>query len=236
MSKPGQIPANPDRIYSGLGWDSWASFLGTDNYKYIWTKEAVIADAKKYKTRSEWQRANGSAYQAGHTHGWLEEACAHMPKRQRGWCKKSVAESARQYSHRTEWHDAEKGAYLWALRNGCLKEVIAHMPAPVRREKGEVIAIATRYKTRSEWERGDLASYIKARKAGWMEEACAHMAPARPMIRRTKEEVIADALKYSTRYAWAKGSGGAYKKAQKEGWLAVATRHMPRFAKRTKTA
>ena len=42
-----------------------------------WTKANVLADARKYESKSEWRR-NCRAYAAANREGWLEEATAHM--------------------------------------------------------------------------------------------------------------------------------------------------------------
>lgn len=42
--KPADIPANPDKVYLGKGWESWPDFLGTDN---ISTQKVLFADYAK---------------------------------------------------------------------------------------------------------------------------------------------------------------------------------------------
>lgn len=46
-----------------------------------WTKEAVMAEAKKYKTRQEWIDNSQLSYRIAKREGWYDEASAHMPKR-----------------------------------------------------------------------------------------------------------------------------------------------------------
>ncbi len=46
--------------------------------KQRWNKQRCMADAKKYKTRGEWAKSNGSAYQAARRDGLLDECCEHM--------------------------------------------------------------------------------------------------------------------------------------------------------------
>ena len=45
-----------------------------------WTKERCKKEAKKYNTRSNFEKGSGGAYGAAHKKGWLEEYCKHMPK------------------------------------------------------------------------------------------------------------------------------------------------------------
>lgn len=46
-----------------------------------WTKEAVMAQALKYKTRQEWIDNSQMSYRIAKREGWYEEASAHMPTR-----------------------------------------------------------------------------------------------------------------------------------------------------------
>lgn len=39
-----------------------------------WTRDAVLADAKRFSTKREWQQSSGSAYVIAHRRGWLEGA------------------------------------------------------------------------------------------------------------------------------------------------------------------
>jgi predicted GIY-YIG superfamily endonuclease len=52
------------------------------NPKGKWSeKEDVLADAKQYDYRYEWQDASVGAYEAAKNNEWFEEAVAHMPRR-----------------------------------------------------------------------------------------------------------------------------------------------------------
>lgn len=43
-----------------------------------YTKVECNIEAKKYKTRSEWEKNNRGTYRAAHRKGWLDECCKHM--------------------------------------------------------------------------------------------------------------------------------------------------------------
>lgn len=45
----------------------------------IWTEAAIRSDAKRYPTRSAWQKASQSAYLRARTLKLLDTCCAHMP-------------------------------------------------------------------------------------------------------------------------------------------------------------
>jgi hypothetical protein len=151
-----------------------------------YTKEQVLADAKKYQTYPEW-RKNSPIFQIAIKNGWLEECKAHMLSefevRSKGklvWTKEKVAELAKKYTSRSEFKSANSSAYTRARINGWLEDVCAHMSFKVHPNgywtKERVVASAKQFKTRTAWMRSsDSAAYNSAREKGWLEEACAHM-------------------------------------------------------------
>ena len=44
----------------------------------IWNKQRCIEEALKYKTRGDFRKYSGSAYQISCRNGWLDEICSHM--------------------------------------------------------------------------------------------------------------------------------------------------------------
>ena len=143
--------------------------------KKKWTKEAVIADAQKFASKSEWRKTS-HAYSIAHRNGWLDEACAHMtalwkPK----WDKEAVLTDALKYQARGEWETKSSGAVASAKRNGWYEEASQHMPMLIEKwTKESVIADAQKYQTRGEWF-ANSKSYSIARNNNWVEEATAHM-------------------------------------------------------------
>jgi hypothetical protein len=61
-------------------WKNKAGGLGTLQAKK-WSKEAVMAEARKYKTKQEWIDGSQMSYRIAKREGWFDVACAHMPKR-----------------------------------------------------------------------------------------------------------------------------------------------------------
>lgn len=140
-----------------------------------WTKEAVIAEAQKFTTKSEWRKVS-HAYSIAHRNDWLGEACAHMtklwvPK----WNKEAVLANALKFQARGEWETKSSGAVASAKRNGWYEEATQHMPMLIEKWTKElVIADAQKYQTRGEWYNKS-KSYSIARNNNWVEEATAHM-------------------------------------------------------------
>jgi len=194
-----------------------------------WTREAVLADARRFASKRQWQLASGSAYTIAHRRGWLDEACAHMsPRWQPRWDKAAVLASAKKHSDRTAWKTAELGAYKAAQRNGWMLEACAHMEVKHRDWTLESLkASAASYPTRGAWKEADGAAYKAARDHGLLEEVCAHMVAAyKPAGWWTKSRVLASAREHPSIASWDAAETSAYQQAKKMGWMAEATAHM----------
>jgi hypothetical protein len=74
------------KSYQAAGRNGWYNEL-TTHMKQVtkpngyWTKERCIENAKKFKTITEWTKANSTPVTNSRKHGWFEEATAHMKKR-----------------------------------------------------------------------------------------------------------------------------------------------------------
>jgi len=193
-----------------------------------WTKELVLAEARKYQTVREWREARGGSRQAASANGWYEEATAHMIKTVGSvswkWTKEAVMADAAQYKSKSEWRKASK-AYAMASRKGWLDEACSHMDIlwNAKWDKASVLADALKYESRSLWERSSSGAYASAIRNGWYEEATAHM--ERLIESWTKEKILADAKKYKTRGEYFSNSSG-YSIAINNGWLEEACSHM----------
>ena len=70
--------------YKAQGWallnESEGGSLGTIQVTK-WTKEVVLAEAKKFQTKQEWIDKSQMSYRVAKREGWFDEASAHMPKR-----------------------------------------------------------------------------------------------------------------------------------------------------------
>jgi len=71
--------------YETKGWlalhKAKAGSLGSIKTASKWTKEAVLADAKRFATKQAWIDGSQGSYRIAKREGWFEEASAHMPKR-----------------------------------------------------------------------------------------------------------------------------------------------------------
>jgi len=138
-----------------------------------WNKENVFAEAKKYKTRSEFQKGCQSAYYAAWRKGWLSEMFEKVRKPRGYWNKKTVFEEARKYQSRTEFQKGSQRAYQVAWKNGWLKEMDWFEEGKKSngywQNKEIVFAEARKYKTRSDFRQNASRAYILAWKNNWLD-------------------------------------------------------------------
>lgn len=100
-----------------------------------WTKDAVLAEARKYNTVTEWHAKGAGSYRKAKSmkeDGWWSEATAHMstperPKRPYKWTKERCLKTAQQYSRKIDWLNDSPSSYQAADRYGWLEECTAHM-------------------------------------------------------------------------------------------------------------
>lgn len=198
------------------------------NFK--WSKEAILSEAKKYKTKVEWLRANKSAYKAASIYGYFDEATAHMvsAKRISKWSKDAVIQNAQKFATIADWRK-NGNAYAVALKNRWIKEATAHMNNLKRSSWtfDEISEESKKYQTITEWAKLSKGSYGAASKKGWLKELTAHMPRSiKPNGYWTKERIIEDAKKFKSRSEWQKNSPSATTMARRNGWFEDATSHM----------
>lgn len=86
--------------------------------------------------------------------------------------------------------------------------------------KDAVLKDALGYQTIRDWRNNGNAAYQIALKNGWVEEATEHMIRLqKPTGYWTKERVITDALRFSTKIEWIRDNKNAWAAAQRNGWL-----------------
>jgi len=104
--------------------------IATEHMHYVtehgkWTKDAILASAKKFKTIAEWRLNEGSAYVIASRKGYVEEIKKFLTsnKKPNGfWTKERIIESASHYVSLVDWRKSEPSAVVAARRNGWINE------------------------------------------------------------------------------------------------------------------
>ena len=93
-----------------------------------WTLDELKREARKYKTRGEFQKNNPRAYKAGWRRNLLNEICKHMRSgREIKWTENMLRKEALKYKTRGEFERESESAYDTCRFRGVLDEVCNHM-------------------------------------------------------------------------------------------------------------
>ena len=94
-----------------------------------WTLDTCLAEAKKYKTISEWVKKSASSYQAAlGNQEWFVQCTNHMTKLwEKKWNEKTILDDAKQFLTQQEWSRDNSGGYYAALKRGLVEKATAHM-------------------------------------------------------------------------------------------------------------
>ena len=93
--------------------------------KTKWNKETCYEEAKKYSTRSEFQKGCSSAYRAARQNKWIDDYdwFEEIRKPNGYWSYETCYEEAKKYSKRYEFQKGSSGAYAVACKNGWMDEL-----------------------------------------------------------------------------------------------------------------
>jgi len=209
----------------------------------VYTKEEIAISAARHATLTSWRANEGGAYNKALKMGWVDEVTTHMTRLRRRdghWTKEAVILSAKQYKSQAEWKKTFGGAWGRAVKMGWITEACAHMDfmdeSKMKQQgywtKVRVLESARKYKTQAEWNKAETSAVRVASKKGWIEEATAHMSPSRPDRLAngywTKDRVMEDAQRFSSKTEWQKASKAAVSKAYRKGWMEEAVAKMQR--------
>ena len=108
------------------------------------TLKEFIADAKKYKTPTEWKKNSRSIFNKARKNITIYMACIAKMKKARipieFWTEKRCIAIAKKFSSRKEWRTASSSSYLAAKKNPeILTKCVKHMPAPIKKSRSDVV-------------------------------------------------------------------------------------------------
>jgi hypothetical protein len=200
-----------------------------------WTLESLHAEALKYGTRSEFQKSNGSAYNAAGRLKVRDLICSHMsePKKPNGyWTLERLQAEALKYSTRQEFQQKNGAAYKAAGEQKCRDQICSHM-SKVKQPKGywtlENLQVeALKYSNKNDFRTHSNPAYLIASRKKFLDQICSHMEPRKfpNGYWLNKANCAAEALKYTNRRAFSIANSSAYHGADVNGWLDEICSHM----------
>lgn len=200
-----------------------------------WTIDNLELEAKKYKTLSEFQRNNSSAYSIACKLNIMKDISKHFTRKIKShgyWKDKdNVLNISKKYTSYKEFIKNEQVAYHAASKYGFLDKITQHMkkdrPQGYWNDKENVLNFAKQFKTRTEFYQSGTGAPHAAAKHGWIDEATEHMT----RVQREKgywtfERLQLEAQKYNRRSDFKKKSSTAYNNARRLEYLDVICSHM----------
>jgi hypothetical protein len=200
-----------------------------------WTLDTLKAEALKHSSRAEFQRQNGSAYNAARRLKVLSQICSHMTKIKYPngyWNVERCHAEALKYSTRSEFGGANGAAYNASKRLKILEEVCKHM-TEIKKPKGHwtyetLHAEALKYDNKVEFREKSNPAFLTASRKGLLDKICSHMEAGKLPngYWLNKDNCAAEALKYMNRRAFSLANSSAYHGADINGWLDEICSHM----------
>ena len=186
-----------------------------------WTKELVLAEARKYTRSREFKERSIQAYHAAQNHGWLKECTwFEKPKNAKKWNYETCFDEAQKYSSKPEFRQNSITAYCIARDKGWLSEYTWLKEHKIYSYE-ECLIKAKEFEYYNDFRFKAHPYYMVARKRDWLHEyTWLIKEPVEPYNKKWKYDTCyAEAKKYKTRSAFNKGCNGAYDVARRNGWL-----------------
>ena len=205
-----------------------------------WSKKKCFEESKKYNTRTDFFTNSNSAYQKSLKEGWLDEMTwlSNTHKYPRGyWRKKeNVMSESKKYSSKIDFQNNNTSAYQSALKCGWIKEMHwlvkqAQKPFGFWKNKENVINESKKYDNITDFRKNSITAYQAAKKEGYLNELIwlkNTKCYSKKKIKNSKhlkgywknrENIMAEARKYSTKEEFKKGNLTAFLAAYKYGYI-----------------
>lgn len=195
-----------------------------------WTRSAIISDAKKYQSKSEWHRDSVGGYEAALRNNFISEATRHMEnKKVHEWTEELLIKERAKFVDFDDWKTKAPSSFLAARKLGLfgLKPPVPKNKKTHKWSKEAVVRSAQKYHHKSKWKKAEGGAYSAAVKKGWYAEATAHMEILNPLGKwDNKVAIIEEAKKYQTKSGWQDGSVGSYEAAKRLSCFEEAIQHM----------
>ena len=190
-----------------------------------WTKELIMAEARKYSNSGEFKRNNLKAYNAARNRKLIKECTWFAkPRNAKKWNYNTCYDEAQKYTSRAEFRRIAPKAYELARTNGWLEEY-DWLKKTFFWDYDSCNAEAKKYEYYNDFRARSHKAYMAAQRQGWLKEyTWLIIEPFEPYNKKWNYDTCyAEAQKYKRRSEFGKGSKGAYKVACRNGWIADYT-------------
>ena len=187
-----------------------------------WNRETCYNDAQKYTSRGKFKESCPQGYTAARKHGWLDDYTWFIPARKQVpagyWTYEHCYGEAKKYTSLKDFGKHANGALQYASKMGWTKDY-TWFEKPFRWTRELVEKEARKYTSKYDFYTGSKNAYEAAVKYGWLDSFTWLEYFVRPNGYWTKTRCREEALKYSSKKEFRKGSPAAHAAAAKRGWL-----------------
>jgi hypothetical protein len=193
------------------------------SYYTFWTDEMLRELAKKFKTKTEFQRAESSAYNSASRKGidFLNDITSHMDKKKRSrWSDEDLEKEAKKYQNRGDFQKYSNSAYIVSRNRGkdFFDKITNHMVHQLNSFTDDYLrSEASKYKTKKEFREKNPQAYGASIRKGedFYNEITSHM----DVLHKdwTDEELKKEVSKYNTLSDFTKFSSSAYRTLKRKG-------------------
>ena len=216
---------NSNRAYvvaKQKGWiEEYTWLIHPKQYNGKFDYEYCYKEARKYKTRKEFQVGCSCGYYHARINKWLDDYTwfMHPEVSNKKWNKETCYNEAKKYETLKEFAEKKSGCYSVALKNGWLGDYTWLK----RKQKtngywdyDKCFNEAIKYSSRREFKEENDSAYRNAIKNGWIDE---YTWFTKPNKKWTYQTCLEESKKYFTRGEFALGCSGAYHVARENNWL-----------------
>jgi hypothetical protein len=191
----------------------------------------------KYKSLSEWNRADPKAYNVAIKSEIIDEICEIFGWeriKRNYWNKERCREQALNFDMKERWKKGHPPSYHASRRNNWVDELTNHMVEGCKPRNYWTYELckneALKYEVKEHWKKQSPQSYQAAGRNGWYHELTTHMIEVtKPNGYWTKEKCIEHAKQFSTVSEWLKANSTPCTNARLNGWYDECTAHMFRI-------
>ena len=207
-----------NRLATGIGKGS----LGRISHGK-WNRNTCYKEAQKYKSCSEFEKANGSAYDAARRNGWIKDYKWFEVLWEAKWDKNSCYQEAKKYKTRGEFMKSSPSAYNIAHRRKWIEDY-GWLDSRIKYPKGywndydRCYQEARRYVSRIDFQNGNKSAYVSARKHGWLDDYKWFKEKAKNNF-WNRETCFNEAKKYKNSTEFARKAVRAYDLSRSNGWI-----------------
>lgn len=208
------------------GWFENFDWLNNKKKKSVqWTREAVEAEARKYKTVKEWRLNSNGSYSTAVQKGWRKEFdwLERAKLNNAIWTESACREVAEKCTTLKQYREEYASSYNAALKNGWvsdytwLEKVNDIQVKEWTREMCE--AESKKYTSRSAFYKGCSSAYHKSRIEGWLDDFVWLEPQRHEKDYWTEARCEEVARLYKRMYDFQTANLGAYNAAKRNGWL-----------------